>query len=121
MSFVAVEFGEKANASYILGYLRIPEDFPPTWHLGFRRYLKDKYKISGQLKIYPLPVHQNQNTLTINPVGYKNMEDDFNLAIQSTKYYPICDETDAIRRSYSKLDLMSADYKEKRRGVRNYL
>ena len=111
MNFVAIEFGEKSNGTYTLGYLRIPMDFNPKWYLGFREYIIDKYK--REPKIYPLHVHQNVNTMTIAPAGYKNMSADFVEALRSLKYYPKSEDNDNIRRAWAKLDLRSSAFTNK--------
>lgn len=110
MAFVAIEYGQGDNRT--LGYLRIPSNFNPKWHLGFRKYLSQKYKAT-EIKIYPIPVHQNTDTITIAPVGYKDMEDDFNLALQSFEYYPPTQVNSDIRRSWMKSTPRSAYFKEK--------
>lgn len=107
MRFVAVEY--KSGNNKVLGFLRIPEDFPVSWFLGFREYLSVEKK-ANDIKIYPLNISMNSDTMGKTPSDCTNMEDDFNLALRSNKYYPICDETDAIRRSWSKMDPRSLDY-----------
>lgn len=113
MRFIAVELGVKTSANYILGYLRVPDDLPPSWFIGFRQYLIDKYKVEP--KIYPIPVHQNTTSMTVYPKGYTNMEDDFNLALRSLKYYPSSQDNDATKRAYAKLDPTSSMFIEKKR------
>ena len=112
MRFVAIEY--KSGNNKVLGFLRIPEDFPVSWHLGFREYLTDK-KNASNITIYPLNIHMTSDTMGKTPSDCINMEDDFNLALRSNNYYPICDETDAIRRSWSKMDPRSLDYGAKGR------
>lgn len=112
MRFVAVEY--RSGNNKVLGFLRIPENFPVSWHLGFREYLTIEKKATN-IKIYPLNISMNSDTIGKTPSDCTNMEDDFNLALRSNNYYPICDETDAIRRSWSRMDPKSLDYRPKGR------
>ena len=117
MSYVAIEFDNKVNNTHVKGYLRIPDNFNGSWSLGFRNYLRDKYKITGDLKIYPLHVKINhgEKSPSVSPIGYTNMEDDFNLALRSNTYYPRSPESDATRREWSMLDPLSQDFTVKER------
>lgn len=116
MTFVAVEFDNKVNNTHVQGFLRIPTGFNPKWHLGFRQYLIDTYKIIDPIQIYPLNVRLTTDEMGKRCRGsYKNMEDDFNLALRSLKYYPMSKENDSIRRQWSKLDPSSPDYRIKDR------
>lgn len=115
MKFVAIEFDNGLNNTHTMGYLRIPEQFNPVWHLGFRDYLREKYKVSGGIKIYNLNLRTNSDTIGLTVPGYTNMEDDFNLALRSNNYYPPDEDTDNIRRQWAKLDPISPDFCVKER------
>lgn len=111
MNYVAVEFDNGLNNTHVLGYLRTPDDFHPLWSIGFRQYIIDTYKVNkGTVKIYPLRVRLTSETMGKDIVGYKNMEDDFNMALSSDFYYPISPTTNSIRRQWSKLSPKSPDY-----------
>lgn len=115
MKFVGVEFDNGVNNTHKRGYLRIPEQFDPAWHLGFRDYLREKYKVKGGIKVYNINVHLTSDTMGHDLPGYDNMEDDFNLALRSNTYYPPDEENDHIRRQWSMLDPMSPDFHPKER------
>ena len=117
MRFVAIEYNIPSLVNKpFKGYLRIPDDFPSSWVVGFDAYLRREKKVKGEITYYPL------NIRTMTPLGmgkdipgYDNLEDDFNLAIRSTKYFPSNPDNDAIRRAWSKRDSMSPDYAPKER------
>ena len=114
MRFVAIEYKDGTNNNNVKGYLRIPDNMPTNWSDGYRKYLKDKKKVIDDIKIYPLNIHLNEDTMGKAPLGYTNMEDDFNLALRSNKYYfSQCSE--AIRRAWSKMDPMCPDFVSKER------
>lgn len=115
MNFVAIEFDNGVNGAHVKGYLRIPNDFNPLWHLGFRKYLSEKYQPTSSILIYPLRIHQDPNSMGKPIPGYKNMEDDFNMALRSNIYYPIGDETSNIRREWAMMDPRSCDFVKKNR------
>jgi len=114
MRFVAIEFKDDQGA-HVKGYLRIPMNFTSGWHIGFMRYLQSKYNTKSPIQIYPLHVHLTPSTMGKRLAGYVNMEDDFNMALRSNCYYPLGEETDYVRRSWTQLDPMSHDYKRKHR------
>lgn len=115
MNFVAIEFDNHVNNTHVKGYLRIPSNFDPVWHLGFRKYLRDKYK-SLNIKIYPLNIHQNESdTIGKDIVGFKNMEDDFILALRNTCYYPNNERNNHVLRQWAMLDPMTESFTVKER------
>lgn len=115
MRFVAIEYIDGTNNNKVLGYLRIPENMPAIWSNGYRDYLRDKKKVSGDIQIYPLNVHLlTPDTMGKAPTGYTNLEDDFNLALRSNKYYP-SESSETIRRAWSMMDPMSQDFAPKER------
>jgi hypothetical protein len=113
MRFVSVEY--KSGNNKVLGFLRIPDNFPAQWPIGFIEYLKEEKKAVGDIIIYPLNIKVTSDIMGKLPSGCTNMEDDFNLALRSNKYYPQCDTTDAIRRAWSNMDPRSLDYSVKGR------
>ena len=116
MRFVAIEFDNSLNNTHVRGYLKIPENFNGSWSLGFRDYLIDKYKVKGDIKIYPLHFHVNHgDNGSVAPAGYANMEDDFNLALRSNTWYPRSPQSDATRREWSMVDSVSQDFTVKER------
>ena len=115
MRFVAIEYDIPNTSNHVKGYLRIPDNVPANWHMGYYNYLREEKSIVSDIKIYPLNVHLDSNTMGKVITGYTNLEDEFNLALRSNKYYPISEEYDAVRRSFSKLDPMSPDYMVKGR------
>lgn len=114
MRFVAIEYKDGTNNTDVKGYLRIPDNMPPNWTNGYRKYLKDVKKVKDSIDIYPLNIHLNSDTMGKPPTGYVNLEDDFNLALRSTKYYPIV-PYEATRRAWSMMDPMSPDFVPKER------
>lgn len=117
MKFVAIEFRNGVNNTNMLGYLKIPDSFDPMWSVGFRCYLMDKYMIpNGVIRIYPLKFRNTPEAMGRDIAGYTNLEDDFNLALRSTYYYPNDPDSDRIRRQYSVLDPMCPDYRVKERN-----
>lgn len=110
MSYVAVEFDNGTNHTHVNGYLRIPDQFHPLWSFGFRTYLVEKYKVTGEVKIYPLRVRETPDNMGNGPINYTDMRDDFSLALGSNVHYPICAITNSIRRQWSTLDPKSPDY-----------
>lgn len=110
MSYVAVEYDNGVNNTHVLGSLRVPDQFHPLWSFGFRSYLTDKYKVTGEVKIYPLRVRETPDNMGNGPLGYTDMRDDFSLALRSNNYYPECATTNSIRRQWSTLDPKSPDY-----------
>lgn len=114
MKFYGIEFDNGVNNTHVKGYLRAPEQFNPSWHLGFRTYLVDKYKATN-LTIYNINTRLTPDTMGHDLTGYHNMEDDFNLALRSNFYYPIDDVTDNIRRQWARLDPASPDFRMKER------
>lgn len=114
MRFVAVEYKDGTNNNQVKGYIRIPDNMPPIWSNGYRDYLKEKKRVIGDIKIYPLNIHLNSDTMGKAPLGYTNLEDDFNLALRSNKYYPN-ESFAAVRRAWSMMDPMSPDFAPKER------
>lgn len=112
MAYVGIDFDNKINNTHVFGYLRIPDQMYPTWTEGFREYLKDVYKATGGIHIYPLRVRETPETMGLDLSGRTNMRNDFSSALASIVYYPECDETEYIRRQWSTLDPTSTDYKE---------
>lgn len=104
MRYVAIEYhAPKTNQNY-KGFLSIPEEFPGNWSNGFVDYIRDKNNMTScdDVDIYPLNLPTNHYSMGITPNGYKNMYDDFVLALRSNKYYPSNKQNDAIRRMWSK-------------------
>lgn len=103
MRIVGIDFDNGSNGTHTLGYLRIPDDFSPSWQIGFRTYLANTYKATN-IKIYPLNVPVGVNATDIvddyTLRSRINMDQDFNNAINCTKAYPECDENNAIRRQW---------------------
>lgn len=115
MRFVAIEYKDGTNNNNVLGYMRIPENMPSIWTYGYRAYLRDKKKVTGEIKIYPLNAHlMDSDNMGKAPLGYTNLEDDFNLALRSNKYYEEC-QSECIRRAWSMMDPMSPDFAPKER------
>lgn len=112
MRYVAIEYhAPKTNENY-KGFLSIPEEFPATWSLGFRDYIRDKNDMTScdEINIYPINLPTDHYSMGITPKGYKNMYDDFVLALRSVKYYPPCQRNDAIRRMWSKHSLQTQTF-----------
>jgi hypothetical protein len=116
MRFVGIEYDVPNTNKRLKGFLRIPENFPPYWIGGFIEYLRDSKNITGNIDVYPLNVRTMTPDKMGKPIaGYDDLEDDFNLAIRSNKYYPSCPQNDAIRRCWSKLDPTTPTYAPKER------
>ena len=45
MRIVGIDFDNGSNGTHTLGYLRIPDDFSPSWQIGFRTYLANLLEI----------------------------------------------------------------------------
>lgn len=93
---MAIEYGASK------GYVKVPDEFPGSWEIGFMNYIRGEKKYLGDIKIYNLNIHTTADTMAKDPAGFTNMEDDLKLALGNNKYYPPCPETDSIRRMYSK-------------------
>lgn len=106
MRAVAIEYDVPGTNAHKKGYLRIPEDFPGDWSIGFRKYIRDKYnmKPSDDIDIYPYMKRTTSEDMGWTPFGYINMEDDFILALRSTEYYPDNEKNNALRRSWVKME-----------------
>ena len=114
MNFVAIEYDNKVNNSHAKGFIRIPNDFHPEWSIGYRAYLCDKYKAEN-IRIYPLNVQLNSDSMGYNISGFENMEDSFILALRSTEYYPNTNTNAYIRRQWAMLDPTTQSFTVKER------
>ena len=115
MRFVGIEYDIPNTSNHTKGYLRIPDSMPPGWFIGYEDYLKKEKKVVSKIHIYPLNIKLDSDTMGSAITGYDNLEDEFNLALRSNKYFPRCEETDAIRRAWSMMDPVSPDYAPKER------
>jgi len=116
MRYLAVEYkNSKVNLPY-KGYIRYPDDLEGNWFGPFINYLKAE-KNAIQVSVYPLDVLPTPDTMGLNIVtdkrlnnNYTNIDNEFYNALADPNYYPRTESNDAIRRSFSKLDLVSSQY-----------
>lgn len=119
MRYVGIEFTIRNVSNEYKGWLKIPNDFPPNWHIGFVKYLKDNKNVT-KIDIYPYKIDTNPEDMGDGPRGWINMEDDFNLALRSNKYYPPTKENQHIRRLWSTFDPVNLTYAPKGRSKLGY-
>lgn len=101
MRWVAIEYNLKNWDKPFKGMIRIPDTFPGSWQVGFRKYLKEEQKALEPITIYPYKLELDSDWMGDPPKGYRDMTNEFCAALRNRKYYPISPENDAIRRAYS--------------------
>jgi len=110
MISIAIEFHSGVDNTDKKGFIRLPNSMENiNWSLGFRRYVKEKYKVEGVVKIYPHKTRITPDDMGNPPEGFIMMEDDFNEAVNSLEYYPESESNNAIRRSWGTRDLIGWD------------
>lgn len=105
MRAVAIEYDVPGTNGHKKGYLRIPDNFPASWCIGFMEYIRDKnnMKPSDEIHIYPYTTPTTEDRMGWTPQGYTSMKDDFILALRNKKYYPQNSECDVLRRMYTQM------------------
>ena len=101
MRWIAIEYNLKNWDKPFKGMIRIPDTFPGSWQIGFRKYLKEEQKALEPITIYPYKLELDPDWMGDPPKGYRDMTNEFCAALRNRKYYPISPENDAIRRAYS--------------------
>lgn len=114
MRYVAIEYYVNGVSEPYKGYLKIPTDFPDGWAMGFIQYLKDE-KNARNVRVYPYKVVPTPRTLGDGVENFKNMEDDFILALRSNKYFPPNPKNQRIRRMWAMSDPKYATFAPKER------
>lgn len=116
MKYLAIEYTVKGVSPAYKAYIRYPDDMSGNWYGPFLEYLKAE-KNAVQIDAYPLNVTPTPDDMGLDVIGsksiqtgYKNIDNEFYNALADTKYFPRTDFYNSVRRSFSKLDLLSSQY-----------
>lgn len=111
MRYSAIEY--KTNGADVKGFIQIPEDFIPSWYLGFQNYLREKDMVRSPIYVYPLNVKTDSDYNGKALAGYTDLSSKFSEVVNSLEYYPKCSLSDSMRRSWAKLNPKNSSLKEK--------